>query len=140
VDQLNSIYDPARYRLPLSLLNWTTMDLMLTAWAGLPTFVPTNNYISDIVANGNVERGSSLTITPKTVTPDGTTQTGPVIIPAVPIGTPITFFTMSERKGTHELSELILFIDEADFLPFDPNGLDIIVQPDWMLNRGWWRA
>jgi hypothetical protein len=141
VDQLtNSIYNGARYRLPLALLDWTNIDLMLTAWSGTPTFVPTDVYLSDIVAHGLVERGSSLPISSKSVSPDGTAQTNEVIIPAVPIGTPLTFFTMSERKPTHALSELILFIDEAFDLPFDPNGLDVIVQPDWLNRRGWWKA
>ena len=79
-------------------------------------------------------RGSSLPITSQTVAPDGTAQTNQVIIPGVPIGAPITFFTMSDAD------QLILFIDEAVELPFVPNGLDMVVQPDWLEQRGWWKA
>ena len=46
---------------------------------------------------------------------------------------------MSVRKPTHNQSELVLFIDEAVELPFAPNGLDMVVTPDWSKNRGWWR-
>jgi len=136
----NSIYNGARYRLPLALMDWTKIDLMLSAWAGTPTFVATDLYISNIAGRGAVERGTSMPITSATVAPDGTARTNRVIIPAIPIGTPITFFTMSERKPTHSLSELILFIDDAKDLPFDPNGLDLLVQPDWLQERGWWKA
>ena len=136
----NSIYNPARYKLMLGLFDWTATDLMLTCWSGTPTFVPTDTYIGDVVNHGLTERGSSLPITSKTVAPDGTAQTNQVVIEAVPIGAPITFFTMSERKPQHAFSELILFIDEALDLPFDPNGLDMVVQPDWLQRRGWWKA
>lgn len=141
MDLLNNIYDTARYKVMLALQDWTKVDLMLTAWSGTPTFVPTHTYVSDVDAvSGVIERGSSLPITSATVAPDGTAQTNQVIIPAVPIGLPLTFFTMSIRKPTHSLSELILYIDEADGLPFYPNGLDVTIQPDWLQRRGWWRA
>ena len=50
------------------------------------------------------------------------------------IGDPITFFTMSDGL------DLVLYIDEALDLPFIPNGLDMVVQPDWLDQRGWWKA
>jgi hypothetical protein len=137
---VNSVYDSSRHRLMRGLQNWEALDLMLTVWSGTPTFVPTDMYVSDITARGLVERGSSQPITSKTVAPDGTAQTNQVVIPGVPIGAPLTFFTMSIRKPTRSLSELILFIDDAKELPFDPNGLDLVVQPDWMQGRGWWKA
>ena len=30
-------------------------------------------------------------------------------------------------------------IDEAFELPFVPNGLDLVIQPDWLSARGWFR-
>jgi len=142
VGTLNNIYNAARHRLPLALLNWTTIDLMLTAWSGdaKTAFFPADLYIGTLVSHGLVERGSSLPITSKTVAADGTAQTNQVVIPKVAIGAPITFFTMSERKPTHSPCELILFIDQSMGLPFIANGLDLVVQPDWLSKRGWWKA
>ena len=136
---MNTIYDAARYKLMTAAFDWTATDLLLTCWSGTPVFVPTDQTIGDVGIHGPVERGSSLPITSQSVTPDGTGQTNKVVIPAVAVGAPITFFTMSDRKPTHSLSELILFIDEAEDLPFDPNGLDMVVYPDWLQQRGWWR-
>jgi hypothetical protein len=33
-----------------------------------------------------------------------------------------------------------LFIDDAEGLPFTPNGLDVLIEPDWLLERGWAKA
>jgi len=131
---MNTIYNSARYQLMTAQLNWLTVDLTLTAWSGAAVFDPLDETISDVGAHGPVNRGSSLPITSQTVAPDGTAQTNQVVIPAVPIGDPVTFFTMSNG------AQLILFIDEAEGLPFVPNGLDMVVQPDWLQNRGWWKA
>jgi hypothetical protein len=121
---MNGIYDAARYKLMTALFDWTKTDLLLTCWSGAPTFVPTDTTIADMLTHGVVDRGSSLPVTSKTVAPDGTAQTNQIVIPGVAIGDPITFFTMSEKKPTHNLSELILFLDEA---------LDL-------QKRGWWKA
>ena len=137
---MNTVYNYARYKLMTGSFDWTATDLMLTAWSGTPTFVAVDKTIANVVAHGLTERGSSLPITAKSVLADGTAQTNQVVIPAVTIGAPITFFTMSERKPTHAQSELILYIDEAIELPFIPNGLDMVVQPDWLSKRGWWKA
>jgi hypothetical protein len=57
-----------------------------------------------------------------------------VLLPAVPVGPLVTWFTMT-KAGT----DLILYIDDAEGLPFTPNGLDVPVTPDWLSNRGWFR-
>jgi hypothetical protein len=131
---MNTIYDAARYRLMTAGFNWTTADLLLTAWSGALVFDPGDEMLSDVVARGAVPRGVSDPITSQTVAPDGTAQTNQVVIPNVTIGAPISFFTMSDGD------ELVLFIDEAIELPFIPNGLDMVVQPDWLSQRGWWKA
>jgi hypothetical protein len=131
---MNTIYDQARYRLMTQQLNWLTSNLVLTAWSGVAVFAPLDEIISDVATHGPVERGTSLPITQQTVAPDGTAQTNQVVIPAVPIGDPVTFFTMSNGN------QLILFIDEAEGLPFVANGLDMVVNPDWLQQRGWWKA
>ena len=76
----------------------------------------------------------------KTVSTDGTSQTNQVVIPTVAIGAPISFLTMSDRNVNQTLSTVILYIDEALDLPFIANGLDMVVQPDWLAKRGWWKA
>jgi hypothetical protein len=135
----NGIYDSARVKLLTANLNWLTANLVLSAWSGVPDFVPTDSNISNIVARGHAERGSSLPVTGQAVAPDGTAQTGNVVIPALSIGPNITWMTFAIRNATYNLSELILYIDEAVELPFVANGLDFIITPDWAKNRGWWR-
>jgi hypothetical protein len=131
---MNNVYDVARYRLMTSAFDWRAANLVLTAWSGTPVFSATDETIADVATHGPVERGSSLPITSKTVASNGTAQTNQVVIPDVLIGDPVTFFTMSDGD------ELVLFIDEATELPFVPNGLDMLVQSDWLEQRGWWRA
>lgn len=138
---MNVPYDQARYWLVRAELNWAFTDLVLVAWAGVPNFVKTDKTVANVVARGvNLLLGFSQVITQKSVATDGAAQTNDVIIPAVPIGPAVTHFTMCRRNVTPNLSELILFIDEAEGLPFAPNGLDIEVRPDWLQNRGWFYA
>ena len=138
---MNDIYDEARRRLATATLDWTAIDLMLTAWRGTPTFVPTDKTINDVIAHGNSTVAAySLPIVTKDVAVDGTAQTDEVVLPDVAIGAPITHFTMCQRNVVPESGQLILFIDNAEGLPFIPNGLDMVIKPDWLQNKGWFRA
>ena len=130
----NGVYDNARYKLMTAAFSWPAADLVLTVWSGTAVFYPVDQIINDVAAHGAVQRGTSMPITAKTVALDGTAQTNQVVVPAVAIGDPITFFTMSDGL------DLVLYIDEALDLPFIPNGLDMVVQPDWLDQRGWWKA
>jgi hypothetical protein len=133
---MNNAYDIARYRFVTAGLDWRTLNLQLTAWGGTPNFIPTDTLISDITTrNVTTLLGTSQPITAKAVTSDGTVQTNQVLIPNVPVGPDVTHFIMGETGG-----QLIYFVDDALNLPFTPNGLDIVVQPDWSLQRGWFRA
>jgi hypothetical protein len=133
---VNRPYDIARYRFLTAGLNWPALDLRLTAWSGQTQFVATDKLLADITTRHvTTLRGTSLPITIKSVSSDGTAQTNGVVIPNVSVGLDITHFTMNEVSGA-----LILFIDDAFDLPFTPNGLDIVVQPDWLAKRGWFRA
>lgn len=134
---MNRPYNIARFRMLNDGLDWTLSDLRLTAWGGVPSYNPVDDAPSDIVGRGYTPLGVSLPVTQKTVSADGTAQTNQAVIPAVPIGPPVTWFTMHKVVGLG--SELILFVDDAVELPFDPNGLDMVVQPDWFDNRGWFR-
>ena len=136
---MNTIYDAARVKLLSATLNWVASDLMLSAWSGTPSFIASEYQLADIIARGYTERGSSMIVNNKGVSSDGTAQTDHILIPTVSIGPDITWFTMSVRKPTHNLSDLILYIDDAVELPFTPNGLDMVVSPDWLNNRGWFR-
>jgi hypothetical protein len=135
----NSIYDQARYQLLTAALDWRSVPLVMSAWSGTPLFEPTDQTIADILLHGFTELSYSMPITGQKVSTDGTAQTDPVVIPGVLIGPDVTWFTFARKNVTHELSELILFIDQAEGLPFEPNSLDIVVQPDWLQGRGWWR-
>lgn len=134
---VNQVYDNARFKLATAGLDWRSAVYLLTAWKGAPDFIASDANIGQITARGNATLlATSLTITGRAVSLDGTTQTDPVLIPAVPAGEIVSFFVMHLVAG----SEPLLFIDEADGLPFTGNGLDLMVQPDWALERGWFRA
>lgn len=120
--------------------NWPQLSLVLTAWGGIPVFDPTHTTIATIAAAGPVDLGRSLGIGHQTVAADGSCQSDNVVIPTPPIGQDVTFFTMSELQTDYAASKLLFFIDDAKVLPFTPNGLDLIVTPDWLENRGWFRA
>lgn len=135
----NQIYDSARYKLMVATFNWTALDLVLTAWSGTPTFYKTDSLISNVAAHGATDRGSSLPVTQKVVTSEGVGQTNQVVIPAVAVGPDVTFLTLSNKKANYLQSELILFLDDVLGLPFVANGLDMLVQPDWLQARGWFK-
>ena len=136
---MNAPYDIFRYSLLTALIDWRTENLVLSAWVGTPDYDPEDRTVNDIKLRGNVEAGYSLPINGTSVTMDGTAQTDQVLIPDVPIGPDVTWFTLARSNATHDLSELVQFVDEAENLPFTPNGLDIVVQPDWIQQRGWFR-
>ena len=136
----NKPYDLARNWMSNAGLNWTTLDLAIVAWSGPPTFVATDTTIQTIITRGTTtKRGISMVNPTKTVAADGTVQTTPMVIPALPVGAPITHFTMVKRSTTENNSQPIFYIDVAENLPFTPNGLDQVVQPDWLQQRGWFR-
>ena len=136
---VNAPYNIARYIFVTGAFNWLTMNLTLVAWSGTPVFVATDQDVVDITGRGTTTaRGVSLPITQKMVAADGTVQTNQVVIPAVPIGPDITHFTLVDDQGAADT--LLSYLDEATELPFVANGLDLIVQPDWLQARGWFRA
>jgi hypothetical protein len=136
---VNTIYDNARYRMLSAALNWAAEPMVLSAWGGTPDFNPVDKTIAQVKARGNIEFAWSMPITSQTVSTDGTAQTNDILIPGVVIGQTVTWFTMSDQFALHDASELILFIDEAFELPFIGNDLDMLIRPDWLSNRGWFR-
>ena len=136
----NALYNAAAYAMATATFDWVDIPLRLSAWTGTPMFDPTHLKVADIKLAGGMELGYSLPITVQSVAADGTMQTNQVVIPTVPVGANVTWFTMSGLQPLHDNSRLIMFIDEALDLPFVPNGLDLLVTPDWLSNRGWGRA
>ena len=135
----NNLYDDSRYKMMSASFNWGAIDLMLVAWSGTPSYIATEKTVQAIVNRGYTVRSTSTTITSKTIAADGTGQTNQVVLPAVAIGPNITWFTMVKKLGTTNASELILFVDTAETFPFVANGLDLVVQPDWLTKRGWFK-
>ena len=137
---MNALYDVAARTLMNGQFAWPDTEMLLVAWAGTPLFVPTHVTVADLrTATGGLELGYSLPITERTVAVDGTGQTNQVVIPGVPVGPDVTWLTLCKTKASIDLAELILFVDEAFGLPFITNGLDLVVQPDWVQARGWFR-
>jgi len=138
---MSDIYDRIRYSMLTGNFVWADVDMRLVAWSGDLDFDATDDKVSDIVARANaVPIGYSLPVTGLTVTVDGRAQTDPIVIPDVAFGQELTFFTFVDYDdGDEENSAMVLFIDDAFELPFATNGMDIVVQPDWIQERGWWR-
>lgn len=135
----NDIYNLTRYQLLTGAFNWLTVDARLVAMSGTPDFVETDLTLNDVVLRGASMIGYSDDITSQTVTVDGTAQTNTVFIPNSVVGPPVTWFLMVKHATPSLNAQLLIYIDEAAVFPFDHRGLDIVVQPDWLLNRGWWR-
>jgi hypothetical protein len=135
---MNDIYNHTRQRLLTATFDWRALSLALVAWQGTPDFDPTDIKVSAIDTRGGIRIGWSLAITGNTVTPEGIARSNPILIPTVPIGPDITWFTLVEEKVPRENSVPILFIDTAENLPYTPNSLDVLVNPDWTQNRGVW--
>ena len=97
---MNSIYDIGRYNLLTADINWPTEDLRLLPWGGPPTFTPNHSTVTQKITEGlTTKLGFSQAIVGMNALPDGLAQTGPVVIPGVPIGMTVTHFTLV-RNGT----------------------------------------
>jgi len=138
---LSNIYDVARVRLLKADLDWEAVPLVVVAWGGAVDFNPTDGNVANITARGiATELGTSLPINRSSVSADGSAQTDQVLIPNVPIGQSIVWLTVCEKHPTMpSLNQLILSVDDALEMPFDSNGLDVILNPDWLTGRGWFK-
>jgi hypothetical protein len=138
---MSNIYDISRVQLMAGLFDWRVADLILVAWDNVPIFNPIMQKITAIKTSGFNELGVSLPITGLAIEAAGIAQSDAVVIPGVPVGPNVTWMTLCIRHPTvHDQSQLLLFIDDAVELPYVPNGLDIVVSPDWAYQRGWWKA
>lgn len=135
----NALYDNAAYKMMTGTFNWLTTELALVALTGVPEYDPAHLTVADLVAAGAVVVGVSLPILGRTVATDGTGQTDTVVIPGITAGTEVTWFVLCTNNADINLGNVVLFVDEAEVIPFQANGLDITVQPDWTGQRGWFR-
>jgi hypothetical protein len=131
----NTIYNTARQRFGLGLIDWSTVPLVLLAYSGEPVFYEDDPTIATIDNRGETLLiAESQVVLEQSVSAEGYLQTGNVVFVEVPIGPPITHFIMSLNAGVP-----LLYIDQAYDLPFTPDGLDVVVTPDWLDERGWGR-
>ena len=139
---MNKPYDQLRYRMLTAGLDWPLINVTLSAWGGTPYYDPLQKTVNDIkLAPGDhFEIASSAPNLHSSVLLNGTAVTDHMLFTNVPIGSQITWFTLSEVFGaTNDSAKLLCFIDEGEFLPFLTNSLDIVVSPDWFFGRGWFR-
>lgn len=139
VDMTNALYNTARYTFITGATDWRTLDLRLVLISGTPNYQPADLTLADIVNRGGIIRGMSLPITGLAVPPDGTAVSDPVVVPEVPVGDPVEWMVLIRYNPVQSNSTLVYFIDDAKDLPAVPNGLDMVVQPDWLQQRGWFR-
>ena len=136
---MSDLYRGARERfLGAPNFDWVGMSARLQAWSGPYTFDEAHALNSSVAATATL-RATSLALTNKAKT-YGYAISDPAVLAAVPVGAPITFFTLSEYTGDLLAMPLIAYINVGPSLPFTPNGLDWNVQPDWLAGRGWFRA
>lgn len=131
---MSQIYDRARYDLLTGALPWLTTDVLLHAFTGAPVFDPTHDTMAEVIAANSAALGTSLPMTGMGATAEGVAQTDPAVIPNVPIGPNVTWFVLAKDSGLP-----LLLVDDAQELPFVPNGLDLVVSPDWAYQQGWFR-
>jgi hypothetical protein len=136
---MNKLYDAARQRMLLGTLDWTALDLVLVALSGTPVFNATDSTVNAVSAHGAVIAGYSASLANKSVTSTGYAKSGPAVVTALAVGPNVTHFVIAERQSPSGNSKPLYYIDDAHSLPYVPNGLDLIVQPDWLSEQGWFR-
>lgn len=136
---MSDLYRATRERFLISpYFDWVGMSVRLQAWSGPYTFIENHASNANVAATATL-RATSLPLTNKNGS-YGFARSDPAVLVAVPVGAPITFFTLCEYTGDLLNMGLIAYIDTGPSLPFTPNGLDWNVQPDWLVGRGWFRA
>lgn len=137
---MSAIYDYLANRLLNGAFDWSTATLQLIAWAGTPTFVAADDTIATFKTHGATERGRSQPVLARSISVEGIAKSGPIVIPSVAVGSQVTHFTLTlQAPVLPDNGNMLTFIDDVLGLPYDADGTDLIVQPDWLQNRGWFR-
>lgn len=137
---MNQPYDIARYRAATGALNWPALDLRLVAFHGTPVFSAAAATIQQVIdLGGVVKAGHSLTALAKSVDSQGYCKTGPIVFDSTTAAVTLTMFVLAIHNATENLSIPLLYIDTGMNIPFDTDGLELVLQPDWAFERGWVR-
>jgi len=137
---MNSLYNVARRKMVTGAFSWYDLDVVLIGWSGPYKFDEDHVTSGNVTAALGVERTRSLPNVAMGVTPEGIVQTASYVLPRVPVGPPIIFLTLAVPSTTPGGDELIAYYDDGEGLPYTTKGLDVVVQPDWLNARGWFRA
>jgi hypothetical protein len=137
----NSLFNIARYKFATGTLNWSpALNLVLIAWGGDPVFYETDTSVAAIIARAETTViAHSQDMAGIAVTSSGWLQSGPALLPTVPIGPPVTHLIIATKALSWNDGTPLIYIDTGIDLPFTPDGLDVLIQPDWTEERGWCR-
>lgn len=130
---MSSLYAVARSRMLKATFDWVNIPARLHAFAVPYLFDESHATLSQV----GVPVASSLNLTGQVVSPAGYARSDSAVLIDVPAGQTVTFLILAEHGPVDP--PLIAFIDEAEGLPLLTNGLDQVVVPDWIQQRGWFR-
>lgn len=138
MSRINSLYDNTRERLLQATLNWSSLNLLMTAWGFDPdsSFDPTHLKRSDL----GTPLAVSLPVLTPNVRPGGYAASSYANFPAIPIGTDVQFVVLEEVAALPADNRLLAYLADVSGLPFMPNGLGYLFKPDWLFSQGWFRA
>jgi hypothetical protein len=135
---VNALYDNARERLAKALLNWPTLNLVMTAWGGDPNTSFNPAHLTQAALGTPLAVSQPLLL--PAVAPGGYCRSSYVNFVTIPVGTDVQFFTLCEAHATPANRPLIAYLADVAGCPFVPNGLSYLVKPDWLFAQGWFRA
>lgn len=136
---MNQLYATARQRLLKATLDWedTDLDVRLLLFNTAYTFVETHTTVTNV---GTPKAQSELLLV-KSATSLGYARSSAAVFASIAVGAPVTFGVLVEDiGGAASTWKLLAYIDEAEGLPFTPNGIAYKVVPDWLSSQGWFRA
>jgi hypothetical protein len=116
------------------LFDWDNIDVRMYGFTD-PAYVFDEN--DAILSHVGVPVTTSLTLTGMVATATGFCRSDAAVLVSVPIGPPIRFLILAEYGPLDP--PLIAYIDMGEGLPYIGNGLDQVVIPDWLDERGWFR-
>lgn len=129
----NTLYDPARKRFLEGQVNWMTdtIKVLLVDTGAYTPQTATHEYLSDISSSARI--AGPVTLTSKS-TAGGAADAADVTFTSVS-GASIEAIIIYKDTSTESTSPLIAYIDTATGLPITPNGGDIIITWDKIINK-----
>jgi hypothetical protein len=126
---MNQLYAGIRERAAKGLFNWPTVPAAVGAGRGPYVFDEAHASVTDIAAAGGTLVMFSFAVY---------VASNPALLPAIPVGAPVTFLILFDTTSGAQTP--LAYMEDGIGLPFTPNGLDWLVQPDWLDMRGWFRV